>query len=257
MNTAITAMAKRIEAILGENLCCFLLYGSVTLDDFRPGWSDIDFLCLTNRPLTTEEAEALLYLRQLMEQENRHPGIYRLFEGIFTSAEEFLKDRYQRVVYWGTSGQRITAQHTFDPCSLVQVIHHGVLILGTDLRARMIPPTAAAMKAQIHRHYLSIRQHAVTTDESLYSCGWLLDIARCIYTLRHKEIISKTAAGYWALQEGICPVEEDLLQTLKVRCNPLRYKEDKETLRWLSQLGPSVQRYADVLQAELCRDTWP
>ena len=38
-------------------------------------------------------------------------------------------------------------------------------------------------------------------------------------------------AGYWALQEGICPVEEDLLQTLKVRCDPIFYKEQTERFR--------------------------
>jgi len=40
---------------------------------------------------------------------------------------------------------------------------------------------------------------------SMEGYGWLLDTARCIYTLRHHDIIAKTRAGLWALKEHMPP----------------------------------------------------
>lgn len=47
MNRSIDVMAKKLYAILGDNMVCIYLYGSVALEDFKLGWSDIDILCLT------------------------------------------------------------------------------------------------------------------------------------------------------------------------------------------------------------------
>lgn len=52
-----------------------------------------------------------------------------------------------------------------------------------------------SLKSNVQRHYEVIRRYVQKTDRSLYSYGWLLDISRCIYTLRTGRIIPKTAAG--------------------------------------------------------------
>ena len=102
-------------------------------------------------------------------------------------------------------------------------------------------------------HYRTVRKHAVLTDGSLYSCGWLLDIARGLYTLRTGRVIAKTTAGEWALREGLCPVPETLRQALNVRKQPLLYKDDEDFRCWAATLGEEVQRFADVLERELTR----
>ena len=62
MTEAINTMALEIAGI--APLHSFWLYGSVVLDDFRLGWSDIDLLVLTVSPLTDGQAHRLLTLRQ-------------------------------------------------------------------------------------------------------------------------------------------------------------------------------------------------
>jgi hypothetical protein len=101
------------------------------------------------------------------------------------------------------------------------------------------------------KHYKTIRLYAVKTNESLYSCGWLLDIARCIYTLRTGRIISKTKAGEWVIEQKLCPVEEEMIKTLEIRNNPLVYKKREDIQTWLSSLGPVIQEFADVLEIEI------
>ena len=74
-----------------------------------------------------------------------------------------------------------------------------------------------------------------------------------LVTLRTRDILPKTAAGEWALREGLCPVEDDLRRALSVRREPMKYKEDPDTRAWLSGLAPAVQRYADTLEKEWVR----
>lgn len=97
----------------------------------------------------------------------------------------------------------------------------------------------------------TIRKYATVTNDTLYSCGWLLDIARCIYTLRNNDVIAKTYAGMWALEHHIFRDEEPLRKAIEIRQAPLKFKKRPDVRNWLSSLGPTVQRYADVLEKEL------
>lgn len=42
-----------------------------------------------------------------------------------------------------------------------------------------------------------------------------------------------------------------LRRALKIRQQPLEYKNHEEIKKWLSNLGSMIQKYADVLEAEL------
>ena len=64
-------------------------------------------------------------------------------------------------------------------------------------------------------------------------------------------MISKTQAGEWALEKGLFPYEAVLKKTLEIRRSPLEYKNREDIKAWLCGLGPVVQAYADVLEAEL------
>lgn len=251
LKAAIDVMIKIIQSILKDNLACIYLYGSVAMDDFKLGWSDIDIVCLTRETITDSEAEKLVGLRQRLLDEDKENKYYRSFEGIITTVDEFVNNIYTKVVYWGTSGQKIIDNYHFDECLLFELIKYGQLIYGEDIRYKMTMPTYEELKDNVQRHYEALRKYVQKTNENIYSCGWLLDIARCIYTLRHNDIISKTRAGEWALEENICPEKEQMIQTLNVRKEPLEFKEQSDVKQWLSQLGPSVQRFADVLEIEL------
>ena len=50
MKDAIRRMIEEIDAALDHGLHSLWLYGSVVLDDFRLGWSDIDFIAFAADP---------------------------------------------------------------------------------------------------------------------------------------------------------------------------------------------------------------
>lgn len=242
-------LVEKISALLGVQPS-FYLYGSVALDDYRPGWSDIDFLCLTPAPVSEADAEKLVTLRQALQEQYGDPE-YRSFEGAVLWEKAFWSQTPCTTVYWGTSGQRVQAHYTMDCFSRYELLTSGILLCGEDHRSCWQLPDRAKLYDGVRFHYETIRLHASDTGESLYSCGWLLDIARCLYTLRTGEVIAKTAAGEWALQLGLCPSPESLEKALEIRRNPALFFTDENCRRWCGALGPVIQEFADVLEREL------
>lgn len=251
MKSAIDRMIFEIVHMLNQQVSSIWLYGSVVLNDFQLGWSDIDFIAFTNNPITEKQAKELVTLRQSLSYEFPDNPFYHCFEGVIVNQKEYLSNNYTRLVYWGTSGQRITDKYKPDVFTRYELAEYGKLVYGNDNRDVFSIPSREEIVSAIRNHYDSIRKYAVQTDESVYSCGWLLDIARCIYTLRYNDVIGKTQAGIWALNEHIFHDEEALRKTLKIRQQPIKYKGREDIKLWLSNLGATVQQYADVLEAEL------
>ena len=249
---AVQTMADRIQRELADEGPSVLLYGSVTLGDFRPGWSDIDLLVLCERPIPPETASRLVGLRGRMAEETGD-AVYRLFEGGMLSREGFLAGQREQAVYWGTSGERLREGYSLDSFAIAGLLRHGRLLAGNDLRDRLAYPSHDRFRSDISRHLATVREHG--SCGGLYACGWLLDIARGLYTLRTDEIIAKTAAGEWALAEGIVPEPEVMLRALAIRRDPGRFKRLPEERAFCAALDPSIQRFADVLEAALARDS--
>ena len=148
ISEAIEKMTQKIAEILSLREPSIYLYGSVILDDYRDGWSDIDILVLTKTPLSEREAEELLYLRQRMTEAENDP-LYRSFEGGILSLSAFVEKRKDRVVYWGTSGERICDTYAFDAFSTAQLIDNGVLLYGENVKEYLQKPTHDELYANV------------------------------------------------------------------------------------------------------------
>ncbi len=252
LDKSIKIMTACIAEITGDNYPSIYLCGSVVLGDFKLGWSDIDLLVLTQKEIAEDQAKRLVGLRQeLLKSEPDNP-YYRSFEGGMLSVDAFINKTPDCVVYWGTSGQRITDNYYFDSFSSKILLENGRLLYGEDVRERLTAPSYKDLKKDVARHLDTIRNYAHLSGQSLYSFGWMLDISRCLYTLRTGKIIAKTAAGEWALREGLCPTPDTLEYALKVRRSPWLYKEDEKALEYAGTINGDIQQYADVLEREMC-----
>lgn len=251
LQNSVDAMVKAIVAILSENAPTIYLSGSIVLDDFRLGWSDIDILVLTEKQISPAQAGRLVHLRQELTGSEPENPYYRLFEGGMLRLSAFLSDTPDTVVYWGTSGERITNRYIFDSFCKLELLDHGVLLYGGDVRGQLSRPSYEDLRADVRRHYETIREHGGNTGKSLYSFGWLLDISRCIYTLRTGEIIAKTKAGEWVLENGLCPDAAALATALRVRKEPGQFEENESLREYAENLGSIIKAYADVLEKEL------
>ena len=208
---------------------------------------------MTNKQMSEEQAQKLVKLRQTMLEKEPDNLYYRSFEGGMLRLDAFISGDSDRVVYWGTNGERITDTYVFDSFGMAELIENSTLLYGCDVRSQFKMPSFSDLYADMKRHYETIRKYVQKTGRSLYSFGWLLDIARCLYTLRTGKIIAKTAAADWALENNLCPISEALKFAVKIRRNPLIYKAEKQTLDYAETLAEPIQRFADVLEKELER----
>ena len=246
LRLAINTMAVSIFNILESVQPSIYLYGSVTAEDFRPGWSDIDLLVLTQEPITATQADLLLTLRQQLAQRDPDTPYYRAFEGGMLDLGSFLTNESTRVVYWGTTGERIKERHDFSAFDRASLLQNGQLLLGKDVRRHFEMPEYPEIATAVISHAVSIRQHGKGA-RSLYAYGWLLDIARCMYTLVNGRLTTKTTAAQWALDEHLCPCPAELSMALTVRRQPELIK-DEQVLAYAEGLTEAIQSFLNLLE---------
>lgn len=138
-------------------------------------------------------------------------------------------------------GQRILSRFSLDPFTRMELIRDGIPVFGTVFRHLISPPDRAEIVHAIRRHYEAIRTYGDA------NARWLLDTARCLYTLKTNQVIAKTKAGEWALEQHLCPNPETMEQALNIRKHPkelLNYASVKKMAEWSETGNPKVCRCA-------------
>ena len=249
MRLAINTMAVSIHRILAPAQPSIYLYGSVTAEDYRHGWSDVDLLVLTREVITGDQADALLHLRQRLAGLDPDTPHYRLFEGGMLDLGSFLTGEDTRVVYWGTTGERIKATHAFSAFDRASLLQSGQLLLGKDVRRHIDMPEYLEIIAAVARHLETIREHG-KGSRSIYAYGWLLDIARGLYTMVNGRLTTKTDASQWILDQHLCPCPAELSMALTVRRQPELIR-DEGVLDYAEGLTEAIQSFAALLEKAL------
>ena len=105
------------------------------------GWSDLDILVLTSKQITEEQAKSLVGLRQAMLVDEPDNPYYRSFECGMLTLDAFLSKKTDRVVYWGTSGERNTDSYAFDSYGMAELVDSSLVLYGMDIRKELKYPT--------------------------------------------------------------------------------------------------------------------
>ena len=150
LNAAIKNMTTKIADVLSLNDPSVYIYGSYVLDDFQ---YDIDILVLTQKSISEQQANELVCLRQSITAAESDNPFYRCFEGGMLTLNAFIRKVPDRVVYWGTSGQRITDSYHFDACCMKELLDYSRLLHGKDIRGQLTPPSFEDIKTNIQFHY--------------------------------------------------------------------------------------------------------
>lgn len=249
LRLAINTMAVTLYRMLEPYDPSIYLYGSVTAEDYRHGWSDIDLLVLTGEPIPEETAAQLVNLRQALAARDPDTPYYRLFEGGMLDLGAFLTGEKTRVVYWGTTGQRIREQHAFSAFDRASLLQNGQLLLGRDVRRHLEMPDYGEIRSAVVRHLDTIKAHG-EGSRSIYAYGWLLDIARGLHALVTGRLTGKTAAAQWALDEHLCPCPTELAMALTVRRQP-EMIQDPSVLDYAEGLTDAIHSFAALLEQAL------
>ena len=181
------------------------LVGSVALDDYRPGMSDIDFVAVTERPVDPEAVR-----RAHAELVERHPrphfdGLYVTWADLATDPREVAPGTHTHEgrVHTGVRGERHPVTwHTLAQC--------GVTVRGPAPADLDIWTDRAALAESIREnldaywrpwHREASRRLSKLAAATLVDWGpvWaVLGVSRLHYTLATGRITSKTGAGVHA-----------------------------------------------------------
>jgi hypothetical protein len=180
------------------------LVGSVALDDFRPGASDVDFLAVTATPLTEDDATTLGEAHERLRDKVPEPAL----DGVYLTWDHLAADP--------TSLAGLTSHHDgtmkaegFDanPVQYLTLAKHPVVLRGptspevfTDdaVLRRWVRANLDTYWAEwVDRQHTLVRGAMLLADSAV---GWgVLGTPRLHYTLATGDVTSKTGAGEYAL----------------------------------------------------------
>ncbi len=186
------------------------LTGSVALNEFRPGTSDIDFLAVTAQPPDASALIALARAHEELRQRFRRP----FFDGRYVTWDELACDPRQAgpgpYVYQGRF--RASGGGDCDPVTWHTVAEYGVCCRGPEPSALTIWNDGAALKSWTLGNYdtywrpLLRRARRFGDPWSLtaftsYGAVWIvLGVCRLHFTLATGRIVSKEGSGEYGLQ---------------------------------------------------------
>jgi hypothetical protein len=191
------------EALPGRVTGLYLV-GSVALDDYRPGGSDVDFLAVTDEALTEDDLPVVGAVHETLTEGTPIPA----FEGSYVTWAQLAADPAGIEVALTHHDREVTAAGSPSPVQWHTLAAHPVAVRGPeapevwtdgDALRRWVRANVddywAGWVARVHK--LMGRGTMLLGD---WAVGWgVLGIPRLHYTLATGEVTSKSAAGEYAL----------------------------------------------------------
>lgn len=194
------------DELLGERVVGLYLVGSVALDDYRPGQSDVDFLAVTAEPLTEGDVAPVGALHERLREDFATPA----FEGSYVTWAQLAADpaeagpiptHHDGEVQVGAGGATPVHWHTLAQAP--------VALRGPE--APEVWTDTDALQAWVRTNLDEYWADWVARLRKLigrgtmllgdWAVGWgVLGIPRLHYTLATGKVTSKTAAGEYALE---------------------------------------------------------
>ena len=194
-----------VRAILGEQLVGLYLFGSLAVGDFDPANSDIDFVAVTEEAVTGETLARL----QAFHAELFGSGLPLAdqIEGAYISRAALrvydpATARHPHIDR-GESNLAVKPFHTDWVVQRYSLREHGVTLFGPPPKTLIDPITPAALAAAIVELLGFWWEPMLADDTHLRHNGYhayaVATFCRMLYTVEHGGLLSKPAAGRWAM----------------------------------------------------------
>lgn len=250
VNAILRLLFTNVQAILGEQLVGFYLYGSLSLGDFDPQSSDVDFLVVTADELSQE---TLLALRDMHESiaESSLPFAQRL-EGSYIPRAALRKydPANARHPTIGVDWSFHVDQHKSNWVIERYIVReHGVIVYGPS------PKTVIEFVAPDELRRAVYEQLTNFWQAQLDGPGWLrsreyqafavLTMCRALYTLYNGDVPTKPQAAAWA-QEHLDPNWKPTIERALVWRTQHEQDDMSETLDFLRYALAQARQLAPV-----------
>ncbi|UTE75664.1 aminoglycoside adenylyltransferase domain-containing protein [Rossellomorea sp. KS-H15a] len=217
VNSVLEEYMRLLNTYLPETLEGLYLHGSVALGAFVSDSSDIDFITITNRRLTTEDYDALNRIHTTLQQTFQKPEM----DGVYILKEDFGKmgpsceEDTEMYAYYNNGELKFGEYFNFNPITWYLVKHNGIRVIGPEISSSFSGPSREELyqyvlhnmntywsgRLQSFEESLEEVKHYPTTMIDAEIEWSVLGVLRQYYTLKEASIISKQDAGRYGLQE--------------------------------------------------------
>ncbi|WP_391122477.1 aminoglycoside adenylyltransferase domain-containing protein [Psychrobacillus sp. L3] len=226
------ALPRIVNTVLNEYITLFnehlpkiieglYIHGSIALNAYVEDSSDIDFITITNRPLTEKDSSALSYIHSTIAKKYKKPemdGVYihwRDLGKLYTNSSDFIFS-YQ---FYNNEKLHYGDYFNFNPVTWWMLKNKGINIIGPDpkdfdfeiqsqqLFSYVLGNMNTYWASRIKMAESSINDIIkMPTDKIDFEIEWnVLGLLRQFFTLKEYDIVSKLDAGEYGLTQ--IPVE--------------------------------------------------
>jgi hypothetical protein len=219
------------EALPGRVTGLYIL-GSVALDDYRPGQSDVDFLAVTDEPLTEGDASTVGSVHERLREAVPSPA----FEGLYVTSAQLASDPAEvEGVLTHHDGEVRFRPEGANPVLWQTVAQAPVAVRGPE--APEVWTDTAALQSWVRTNLDEYWVDWVARQRKLLGRGtmllgdwavaWgVLGIPRLHYTLATGKVTSKAGAGEYALTTFDDVWSPIIIEALRLRREEGEQSED-------------------------------
>lgn len=232
------------------------LYGSLVMHDFQLGSSDIDFITVVNRRLTDGEITALDEIHGRIREYFSKPPM----NGIYVQVQDIggLDEDIEPIPYYFDGTMHKAGYFEINPVTWFELKEHGVAVFGPEVSTLDLSIDFSLITEYIKDNINSYWNNWVGRARSSLDCysegsffseemvEWgVLGVTRQYYTLKEKDVTSKSKAGEYALLNVSNQWKKIIREALRIR----------EGVRTSSYISPIKRRndtlsYMDFIIAE-------
>ncbi|HET8632017.1 MAG TPA: aminoglycoside adenylyltransferase domain-containing protein [Thermomicrobiales bacterium] len=203
VNAVLALLLREVRTVLGDRLVGMYLYGSLSLGDFDPDSSDVDFIVVTEGELPEETLAALAAMHRRIAARGL-PWADRL-EGSYIPREAIRRYDSANTTHptigmdWdfgpGRHGPKMVLEHAI-------MREGGVALWGPPAATLIDPVSPEDLRAAVREILRDFWARQLDGPEWLrprhYQAFAILTMCRALYTLDHGAVASKPVAAAWA-----------------------------------------------------------
>lgn len=214
IDQTLEALVAGLQSILGPRLVGVYLGGSLVMGDFCDQCSDVDFLVVTDGPLSAEDSLALEQLHQ--EMRHRYPQAARL-QGDYAPWQLLIPEGTSAPVPGCEMGRFLprVGEIMLSADNIYNIREQGRAVFGPEPRAVLPEVSRAQVRAAVREMMVDAPVVCETPTETADA---LLNLLRSAYAVETGLPSSKTSGAHWAVAHLSPDWHPAVAAALTIRC---------------------------------------